>query len=218
MEVELLLKSAQDLARLAYSGFPKGAALSSVSAKYSLSKRDLFALVKVVRWPEEAALSAEKKVPIHLIEGRELRIDGYNVLATVEAMMRGEPVFLSNDGFVRDITSAYGSYRTGNRTEEAIKLLLRVISPFGARTTTLIFDEPVSGSGELSALARKLISDEGLRGVARTSKSPDLEVSRGEVVASSDALVISKADMVVDLPKRAAEEMGTRVLKFWKEF
>ena len=218
MEVESVLRSARDLVMLAYLGFPKDAALSLVSVRHSLSKRDMFALKKIVRWPDEAISSALKKVPPRLMEGRRLRVDAFNVLATVEAIMRGEPVFLCNDGFIRDTSSAYRSYRAGKDTEEAILMIIRAISRFDPRNAEFVFDQPISGSGELAALTRSLMRDQGLEGGAKTSKNADLEVSEGEVAASSDVGVISRAELVIDIPERILEELGASPRRLWKGF
>ncbi len=218
MKVKILLLAARELAALAQMGYPENPSFSLISAKYSLSEKDLFALRKIVRWPEEAIFNSLKRIPPELAFGKEIRVDGYNVLGTIQAMIEGEPVFLSNDGYVRDITSAYRSFHQRKIADRAIELLLEELEQVKAGEVLILFDQPVSKSGELSARVRNLLASTGLRGDARTEKSVDFDVPRGEIAASSDVAVIKKAKAVLDLPSLVGEDLGIRPLRFWKDY
>lgn len=217
MKVEKLISAAKELAALAYMGFPEKHSFSLISVKYSFSERDLFALKKIVRWPEEAALNSMKKIPPELAFGKEVRIDGYNVLGTIQAILEGEPIFMSNDGFLRDITSAYTSFHQRKIEDRAIKLLLSELEKIGPKEVLILFDQPISKSGELSAKVREELTLTNLKGSARTEKNVDLEVAKGDVAASSDVVVIRRAKAVLDLPSLVAERLSVRPIRFWKD-
>ncbi|RLG49136.1 MAG: hypothetical protein DRN90_02405 [Thermoproteota archaeon] len=218
MQVKVLLSAARELAALAYMGYPEKPSFSLISAKYSLSERDLFALKKIVRWPKEAISSSIKRIPPEMAQGKEIRVDGYNVLGTIQALIEGEPIFLSNDGFVRDITSAYRSFHQRKIDDRAIELLLGVLEAIKPKEVLVLFDQPVSKSGELSSRVRKGLSLTNLKGDARTEKAVDTEVSKGEIAASSDISVIKRAIAVIDLPSLIGESLEIKPLKFWKDY
>ncbi len=218
MQVKIILLAARELAALAYSGYPERPSFSLVSAKYSLSDKDLFALKKVVRWPEEAISSSIKRIPPEMAKGKEIRVDGYNVLGTIQAFIEKEPIFLSNDGFVRDITSAYKSFHQRKISDKAIELLLREIEKIKPREVLILFDQPISKSGQLSYRVRKMLSSTNLNGDARTERTVDTEVSNGEIAASSDVAVIKRAKAVIDLPSLVGMSLEVRPLRFWKDY
>jgi len=218
VRVRILLSAAKELMALAYKGYPEEPSFSLVSVKYSLSERELFALKKIVRWPDEAVLSSLKRISPEFALGKEIRVDGYNVLGTIQALIDGDPVFLSNDGFVRDITSAYKSFHRRGISDQAIGFLIRELEAIRPREVLVLLDSPISKSGELSARVRKFLKSSELKGEARTERSVDFEVSRGEIAASSDVAVIRKARAVIDLPSLIAENLGIKPLKFWKDY
>ncbi|HIE23319.1 MAG TPA: hypothetical protein EYP68_03720 [Candidatus Korarchaeota archaeon] len=218
MKVKTLLSAARELAALAYLGYPENPSFSLISVRYSLSDKDLFALKKIVRWPEEAISNSLKKISPELAFGKEIRVDGYNVLGTIQAIIEEQPIFLSNDGYVRDITSAYRSFHQREVSDRTIELLLKELERINPREVLILFDQPVSKSGELSARVRNLLRSTELRGDARTEKSVDSEVSRGEISASSDVAVIRKAKAVLDLPGLVGESLGVKPFRFWKDY
>ncbi len=218
MQVKILLSAARELAALAYRGYPEKPSFSLISAKYSLSDKELFALRKIVRWPEEATTNSLKRIPPEFAFGKEIRVDGYNVLGTIQAFIKGEPVFLSNDGFVRDITSAYRSFHQRKIADKAIGLLITELEKIRPREVLVLFDQPISRSGELSARVRNFLASTKIKGDAKTEKSVDTEVSRGEIAASSDVAVIRKANAVLDLPSLVGKSLGIKPLRFWKDY
>jgi hypothetical protein len=133
-------------------------------------------------------------------------------------MIEGEPIFLSNDGYVRDITSAYRSFHQRKVADRTIELLLKELEKIKPREVLILFDQPVSKSGELSARVRNLLGSTELKGDARTEKSVDIEVSRGEISASSDVAVIRKAKAVLDLPGLVGESLRIKPFRFWKDY
>ncbi len=206
-----IVLASKELKVLAALGYSMNQSIRMVSEKLQLRREEIFAVRKVMRWPDEALRNAIKKIPPWLVEERILRIDGYNVLQTIDALLSGEPVYLSTDGFLRDIRS---SYRSPKRIhlERALNVLVSELSSLSPREVEIVFDSQISRSGELARKATEEISSVGLRGRGISEKSVDLYVSDAEVSASSDSVIISKAKAVVDLPELVLQRVGGRAI------
>ena len=92
-------------------------------------------------------------------------------------------------------------------------MLLKTIKEFSPTEIHIFYDSPVSKSGELAAKTRTILEKYGLRGGAKAVKSPDFEVLKGEIVATSDFPVIKKAKKVVDIPGYIAKKIGVKIQK-----
>ncbi len=78
-----------DLRFLLNRGYREKRAVKFVADKYRLSKKQRNFLVRGVFSKKEAEKNKEKRIPISEAQGRVM-VDGYNVLITVEAMLKGE--------------------------------------------------------------------------------------------------------------------------------
>ncbi|RLG46388.1 MAG: DUF434 domain-containing protein [Thermoproteota archaeon] len=208
MRLDLIDRAASDLAILLAMGLPERRSLELVGDRYGLTRRERVALSRIVRSPSRSLRSALKKVPPSAARGREVRVDGFNVLITVEALLAGEPVYLCSDGFLRDLRMAYSSYSPTEETREAVLLLAEALRSVSPSSVLVVYDEPTSFSGELAAVTRRALSEVGVPGTAATSRRVDSEVAAGEVSASSDEAVILKARAVVDVPELVAARLG----------
>ncbi len=176
-----------------------------VGEDYGLSKEERVALSKVIRDPVESLLNAFKLCPIECVTGKDLGVDGFNVLITIETAISGEPVFLSTDGFVRDLSMRYSKYRPSRHFYEAASLLKNLLIKLDPAEAVIYLDSPIPRSGEIANELRPLLDD-----VARVevTKEVDRKVSHHEVSASSDVVVIRKSKCVVDIPAAVIKEEG----------
>ncbi len=154
------------------------------------------ALSKLVRSPNESLRNSLKVAPISCASGRDMGIDGFNVLITVESALQGKPVYICSDGLVRDLNLAYSSYKPSDKFDKAIEMLGSLLAEIKPRSATLYLDAPISKSGLMALRMREVLDINVV-----TSKHVDSDLLKHEVVASSDSLVISKARCVVDLPR-----------------
>ncbi|RLF24526.1 MAG: DUF434 domain-containing protein [Thermoprotei archaeon] len=208
MSLSSLVLAIVDMKLLLLRGYGKDKAANIVSERHSLSRRDRAILLKILHSPEEMSSYINKRASEDDINNVKLSIDGYNVLITIEAMLNEKPVVICDDRVLRDLTLAYGSYRPNEKTSRAIELLLSTIAKLRPSYTIIVYDAPVSHSGELAALTRRIMKEKGLTGVALTSRSPDKDSALlGDVVASSDVVVLKYAKRFIDIPSIIAREM-----------
>ncbi len=175
-----------------------------VGRRFSLRKMEVVALSKLVRPPEESLRNSLKVVPARCVSGRDLGIDGFNVLITLEAALSGQPVYVCSDGMVRDLSLAYSSYRPSERFDEAVQLLDEVIKQLRPGKAVIYLDSPISKSGRIAGKIREVIDDADVI----VSKRVDSDILNHEIVASSDSRVISHATCIVDLPRVALDRIG----------
>ncbi len=191
--------AAADLRYLLTRGYGRISSVKFVGDKHRLDKAQRLILYRGVYPTEAAAAHSGKLVGPEAVSGRRLAIDGYNVLITISGAVSGTPVFLCDDGLVRDSSEMHSSASREDLTRPLGPALesLRAIRPSGA---FFVFDRLISRSGDLSKKVAQEMRKRGVPGGASTATSADFEVlERGEVVSSSDSVVIDRAQSVFDL-------------------
>ena len=80
---------------------------------------------------------------------KQLLLDGYNVLTTIEAALSGGVVLACRDGCYRDMASIHGTYRKVEETPPALMLIGKIAAELGVASCLWYLDSPVSNSGRL---------------------------------------------------------------------
>ena len=80
---------------------------------------------------------------------KDVWIDGFNQIITLEVLLNHSPLFLGMDGVVRDLASLRGNYRIIPQTKQAVALLLEWVYAYHPGTIHILLDAPVSNSGRL---------------------------------------------------------------------
>lgn len=199
-EAALLRQAAEELRFLLARSYPQEASLILVGNRHDLHLRERDVLRRGVVAPEVAAARRAKLITPQQLAGGRLAVDGHNQLITLESAIRGQPLVAADDGLVRDIARAAATYRPGGTTAQALRLLLEALQAATPESTLLLFDAPVSRSGELAARVRQHLAEAGLRGDARTAAYPEAELERHPgPVATADGGLIDRCARVVDL-------------------
>lgn len=201
MLTDNLKKSVHDLRFLLNRGYPKDSAVEFVSDHYLLDSEKRHFLIRSVYPKEKISAHESKLIDISEMKDRRVKIDGYNVLITIESILKEDLIIRCDDGVLRDLQANFGSYEIDDYTEEAVETVLDILEDFCPRKVTFCFDKQVSKSGELSGFVREELSKRGMLGDAVAIGGVDKEVWTSEVAASSDSLIIEKADRVIDIPK-----------------
>lgn len=201
-----LRKAIHDLRYLLNRGYPRDSAVEYVSDHYLLKKDDRHLLTRCVFSKEEIDDHRCRKVDLDEVEDREIGIDGYNVLITVESILKGDRVIRCGDGFIRDLQASFGKYNISDTTDEAVLEILRKLREMRPEGVFFFFDEQVSKSGELAGFVRRELENIGIDGDAQTAKGADGRVWDCEVSASSDRVIIEKSERVLDIPETILED------------
>lgn len=189
----------RDFRYLLNRGYPRRVALTLIGDRYQLTASERELLRRGV-FSQKESQRKKKKISIAALRGSPLAIDGHNVLITVESALKGLPLLLADDGFVRDIARAAKGYAPTSFTTEALTLICDTL--FRQRPSDVVFllDSPVSKSGELAAKVRGLLDQYGVEGDVRALPVPEKILSDFHgIVATSDSAIIDEATKVFDL-------------------
>ncbi len=215
---EELQKAAEDFRYLLNRGYPRKTALELVGNRYGLTSDERHLLHRGIFSDADSKSRRKRKIPIERIRNKDLSIDGYNVIITIEAGLSGRPLILGDDGFIRDISGLSGNFKKTERTEEALQLILDIVKRVKPRKTLFLFDSPISMSGELAQEVRDLLKKENLLGDARAVKVPEkILIGFPGVIATSDTAIIDQSKEVVDLAGDIIRKrIGLKSLLRWK--
>lgn len=178
-----------------------------------LPKEQRFVLNRVVVASETAKARRNKIQSLDALHERAIFIDGYNVLISAESLLGSKPVYLCDDGFLRDTQGIFKSYRTSEITIVAICAIFDLLMPLRLDQAEVLLDKQISMSGQLAELMRRIMAEHGIPGTAKTAQNVDQQLKeRDGVIATADGSVIDAASDVVDLPAILARTRGFRPL------
>lgn len=193
-----------DLSWLLGRGYAEPSALKIVGDRYQLRRRQREALRRAACSDMARDGRAARMAPLERMDGAGLRVDGFNVIITVEAALSDAAVFRCRDGCLRDIASIHGSYRQVEETRKAIVAIGSVIT--GVGPVCWYLDSPVSNSGRLRRLMLEEASSHGWDWDVELVKNPDsILVKQGESVATSDGPVLDACGQWVNLARAVVE-------------
>ena len=213
--------AAEDIRHLLSRGYPRTSAVRFVCDHHRLALPDRHILMRTVIEPGVAASRIKKKIACAEIRGRELMVDGYNVLIATESIISGEPVFLCDDGFIRDVRGVFRNYK--NPDPCVCMRILEMISRHAPEFVTFLFDAQISKSGRLARHIREMLPEYSIAGDARTSKHVDFDLKHcgcncgsgssggsgcDPIVATGDGSIIDEVASVVDIPGCILDEIG----------
>lgn len=202
LRIDLLKEASKDFKYLLTRGYNRTTSLKFVSDRYLLSKTEKMALYRGVFSDSEIKLRKSKLVSIKDIIGEKLVVDGFNVLMTIKAALLGTPLIKCQDGFIRDILSSFEKVKINDLMYISLEILLCFLNRYKPKKVTILFDSKVSKSGCFAAHVRRKLNLLGINGTALAVPRADTEtlaVGRDEIIASSDTVIILKANKVVDL-------------------
>lgn len=196
--------------------FPEKAALKLVADRWRLAALERNCLFRAVFPEAHCRRRRAKLVGPREVGGQALGVDWYNVLITVESYLKGYPVFLGDDGLLRDSSGVHGSYRPGKVTETARRKILETVAGLAPARLELFLDSPISFSGAMAEQLRR--EAPACPGECEVTVSPSADYplkSFPGVVATSDSSIIDREAIrrVVDLARIVLEESyGARVV------
>jgi hypothetical protein len=199
----------EDFRYLKNRNYPDKAALKLVSDHHRLNSIQRNCLFRSVFSTSESQQRRAKLTTAGNVAGNLLGVDWYNVLITVESYLKGYPVFISDDGLVRDSSGVHGSYKAGKITERGITEILSALAVLKPVRLELFLDSPISHSGEMAEKLREELS----RAAAlphRVSVFPSADFplkSFTGIVATSDSSIIDRLQVqkVFDLARFVIE-------------
>lgn len=203
-----LKEAKKDFRYLLGRGFPRTGALEYVGNHYLLDEMQRNYLNRTVFSSEKIESRKSKLILLSDVKDKDVLLDGYNVLITVETMFQGEDDLIVNcdDGVTRDVKAVFGKYKENETTKIALNSIISLLKLFKPQRVLFFYDSPVSLSGELAKTTKEILDSFEVPGDAQTSKNVDktlikLSKEMGAVVATSDGVIIDKVEKVLDIPR-----------------
>ncbi len=191
-------RAAADIRYLLDRGYPQKSAVGFVCAHYRLDLKARYLLSRTVLSREVSEKRKAKFLPCYKIEGGSIMIDGYNIIIGMESILE-KKAYLCDDGVIRDVRGAFRSYKVSSNTQEAVGLILGFLKELKPENVVFLLDAQISKSGMFARMLREKLGESGLKGDARTSKHVDHDLKQcGDIVASSDGVIIDEARRVVN--------------------
>ncbi len=192
-----VLKAAEDYKYLLNRGYKPTSTLDLITSRYLLSREERVLLYRCVHSRGDVDKIINKIVQPSEIKGKELVIDGYNVILTVASGIEGRTLYVCDDTFVRDLRSVKVRNFSSTSLLTAIKLIAMEIESLNPSKVVLFLDRNVSWSAKHAEVIKKEINrpvDALLASKADTSV-----IKEGGIASSSDYLVLENSNLVFDL-------------------
>jgi hypothetical protein len=219
---EKLLKPARDIRSILRWGYPKFSTIRFVADHFQLSLEERHVLTRVIMPPDRIVSRINKKVACTGIKDRSLLLDGYNVLLTVDSLLKKEPMWFCDDGYIRDTRYYFSKAKQAEDIEEALEDILKFLSEAGPKSVVFLLDAQISRSGELAGFIRHKLKEHGISGEAKTSKIADFELKaeggnseNNVILATSDGIIIDSVLEVLDIPACLMEKKGIEPVRLY---
>lgn len=198
-ESHAVLRSAVlDLSWLLTRGYAEPSALKLVGDRYQLVERQRTAVLRSSCSDTALADRRGRCVEPESLRGQSIRIDGFNLILTLETALGGGVVLVGRDGCYRDMASVHGTYRRVDETRPALELVSGWTNAHGIGSCHWFLDAPVSNSGRLAHMIRENDSNWTVDVVA----NPDLILREpGPVVVTADAGILDRSGAWTNLAR-----------------
>ncbi len=180
-----------DLSWLLTKGYAAPSSVKLVGDRYGLTRRQRLAAARSACSDQALAERSAKCVDAAALAGRDLAIDGFNLLITIESALAGAVILGGRDRTCRDLASVHGSYRTMAETIPALEMIGGELESLGVGDILWYLDSPVSNSGRLRSKMLHLASDRGWPWSVELAFNPDkLLLASDRIVVTSDSVIL----------------------------
>lgn len=185
------------------------ASIKLVGDHLQLRQRQRLALGRAAASQQQVELRAAKQIASADMRDREVWIDTFNFLLTLEAYLGGGILLRCQDGTMRDMSSVHGTYRKVAQTEVVIAAAITWFHHIlQVRSVRWLIDAPVSNSGRLRSMIEAGYVDEDFDREVALVPNPDFELCNcDEVVVSTDSVILDRCQQwsnavaeMIDLP------------------
>jgi hypothetical protein len=188
-----LAQATDDLCWLLTRGYAPDSSLKLVGDRYGLVARQRVAVARCSCSNSDGDRRRTHEVTAESLSNRSLKLDGYNVLTTIEAALSGGVILAARDGVFRDMASMHGTYRKVAETLPALELLGAQLADLNLAECIWYLDRPVSNSGRLKSLMEELARKKGWPWQVELEQNPDALLAESpEVVATADSVILDR--------------------------
>lgn len=200
------LEAVNDFQYLMEKGYSMKNIVKIVGDRYKLNTIQRSFLYRGITTNENAKRRKQKLVTERQVKSQILHIDAYNLLITIHSYLKGKPVFIAYDGYLRDAGELKSKISSNKSFERAAEIVFSYLVTTDFIEFIWYIDSPVKGSNALKSLLKVIIDQTKIPGKLKLVKNADeilIKLKNG-IIASSDTEIIDGTELqLFDLAKNA---------------
>ena len=157
--------------------------------------------------PKESIQNRRSKELIGSLEGKNINIDGFNTIITLEIAFSDSLLLKCMDGTIRDLAGLRGTYRLIDKTEQAIVEIGKLLESKKVKRAVFFLDAPVSNSGRLKELILKCLADVSYEVRVEIIHNVDSALETMENVVTGDAIILDKCQSWFNMTREIIENV-----------
>ena len=188
-----LRQAVSDVCWLLDRGYGISSATELAGDRYHLTRRQRIAVARCSCSGQARERRRSHSVAPSDLCGRELWLDGLNVLTAVETALGGGVILIGRDGCCRDVAGVYSHYRKVEETVPALEMIGKSLAQWGVSGCRWWLDSPVFNSGRLKAIILEAAMAAGWPWGVELVTNPDRVLSTADqIIASADHVILDR--------------------------
>ena len=213
--LEIMRTASRHVCYLANEGYDLKQATTFVGNHYLLSERQRLAIMRSVATQVQIENRQKKQVPMTALSGREVWIDGFNTIITLEVLLSDSILFSCMDGTIRDLAALRGTYRLISETEAAIRMMFDFLQEAEVSRVNILLDQPVSNSGRLKTCMAEIGEEYPFALDIQILREVDRDLYDKELVITSDSIILDHCISWVNLTRGCLDRLHVEAKQVW---
>ena len=213
--LEIMRTASRHVCYLANEGYDLKQATTFVGNHYLLSERQRLAIMRSVATQVQIENRQKKQVPMTALSGREVWIDGFNMVITLEVLLSDSILFSCMDGTIRDLAALRGTYRLISETEAAIRMMFDFLQEAKVSRVNILLDQPVSNSGRLKTCMAEIGEEYPFALDIQILREVDRDLYDKELVITSDSIILDHCISWVNLTRGCLDRLHVEAKQVW---
>lgn len=215
--LEIMRTASRHVCYLANEGYDLKQATTFVGNHYLLSERQRLAIMRSVATKAQIENRQKKQVPMtaQALSGREVWIDGFNTIITLEVLLSDSILFSCMDGTIRDLAALRGTYRLISETEAAIRMMFDFLQEAEVSRVNILLDQPVSNSGRLKTCMAEIGEEYPFALDIQILREVDRDLYDKELVITSDSIILDHCISWVNLTRGCLDRLHVEAKQVW---
>lgn len=213
--LEIIRTASRHVSYLINEGYDLKQSTTFVGNHYLLSERQRLALMRSLATQAQIESRQKKQVPITELHGKEVWIDGFNTIITLEVLLSDSILFSCMDGTIRDLAALRGTYRLILETEAAIHMLFDLLREAEVSRVNILLDQPVSNSGRLKTCLAEVGEEYPFALDIQILREVDRELYGKEHVITSDSIILDHCVSWINLTSECLKRRHKEALQVY---
>ena len=213
--LEIIRTASRHVCYLINEGYDLKQSTTFVGNHYLLSERQRLAIMRSVATRAQIETRQKKQVAITELHGKEVWIDGFNTIITLEVLLSDSILFSCMDGTIRDLAALRGTYRLILETEAAIHMLFDLLREAEVSRVNILLDQPVSNSGRLKTCLAEVGEEYPFALDIQILREVDRELYGKEHVITSDSIILDHCVSWINLTSECLKRRNKEALRVY---